>query len=370
MRGHSGMVTDAVYVTGNDIYNEDLVSQDSHPIIASCSMDKSVSLWDAREGKNIWKKNVHETPVKLLAVVTHNALLASGDQGGTVRLWDIRTGQNTELKDNHPGGVTAITSRQNIFGQSKEDKKSGLLYVGCREGHVKLWDVRTTAEPLHVLQCNFGLDQIHFQTDHILAVSSPFDGTIQLFDIRNLSSEFKNPLLGNLSHPNGEGVTCLSVLPSNKKVLAAGYCNGEILLWDTVGRKELHRFHHQGEISALSSFGSMLISTSQDNTMNLWSTDTFEHLQMFEDHRGPITGLYVDAYRVMTCSRDFSIRVYRWLHYDLSVKETGRKKLESRYTLLGGSLQRAGNGFEKIICDFSSCVGLANDVLKAYSFQV
>ncbi len=42
-----------------------------------------------------------------------------------------------------------------------------------------------------------------------------------------------------------------------------------------------------------------------------------------------------DGYRVLTCSKDFSIRVYSW------VKEGGAKpsyKLSSRYQLLGGSI--------------------------------
>ena len=365
LRGHKGLVTDVVYVTSNDIYNEDLISQSSHPIIASSSEDKSVSLWNVREGKLIWKKDTHDTPVKSLAIVTHNALLASGDQGGTVNLWDVSTGQNTKLTEKHEGGVTTIVSGRNVFGQSKDDKKFPLLSVGCRKGCIRLWDVRIPSQSQHVLQCNLGLNSICYQSDYVLAASSAFDESIQLFDIRNLSTEFKSPLLGSLSHPSGYGVTCMCWLPSNQHILAAGYSNGDILLWDTVGRRELHRFEHHGAISALCAHGTTLISTAKDNRMKLWDTVTFGHLKSFEDHKGPITGLYVDAYRAMTCSRDYSIRVYKWVNCESSVRS-----LESRYTLLGGSLQRAGNGFEKVVCDFSSCVGMANDVLKAYSFQV
>lgn len=369
LRGHKSVVTDAIYITSNDIYNEDLISEASHPIVASCSMDKSVSLWSPREGKNMWRKEAHTTPVKHLSVVTHDALVASGDQGGAVKLWDINTGQNTELKDEHPGGVTTMLTSRNIFAQSKGGKKLGLLYVGCREGYIKLWDVRDPTKPQHVLQGKFGLNCIQLQREHLLAVSSSSDDTIQLFDIRNLSSEFKNSLFGSISHPDGDSVTCMVPSSTNENLLAVGYLNGDIILWDTVGRKELHRFHHCSKISALSTFGRILFSVAQDNIMHLWNTKTFAHIQQFEDHLGPITGLYVDAYRVMTCSRDYSIRVYRWLHYDSSLAEGVNRKLESRYTLLGGSLQRAGNGFEKVICDFSSCVGIANDVMKAYSFH-
>ena len=61
-------------------------------------------------------------------------------------------------------------------------------------------------------------------------------------------------------------------------------------------------------------------------------------LQTFRDHKGRVTDLYVDRFRVLSCSVDFSIRVYRWVQA-AGVRPGGTTaQLESRYTLLGGSV--------------------------------
>ena len=57
-----------------------------------------------------------------------------------------------------------------------------------------------------------------------------------------------------------------------------------------------------------------------------------QQLQVFQDHKGRVTDLFGDRFRVLSCSSDFSIRVYRWLQVDNAAQ------LESRYTLLGGSV--------------------------------
>ena len=43
-----------------------------------------------------------------------------------------------------------------------------------------------------------------------------------------------------------------------------------------------------------------------------------------------------DSFRVLTCSKDFSIRVYRWTGRGSQAKAAAQ--LESKYTLLGGSI--------------------------------
>ena len=61
-------------------------------------------------------------------------------------------------------------------------------------------------------------------------------------------------------------------------------------------------------------------------------------LQKFQNHRGSITDLHVDRFRVLSCSTDFSIRVYRW-RWERGGETCGAPaQLESRYTLLGGSI--------------------------------
>lgn len=93
-----------------------------------------------------------------------------------------------------------------------------------------------------------------------------------------------------------------------------------------------------------------------------------ELLCSFKDHTEPICSICVDSFRVVTASRDLSLRVLTW--------KTDRDKgltLESRYHLLGGS-HSMSRGFSYVVCDYSTIVASVEavdgkDVLKAYSFN-
>lgn len=79
----------------------------------------------------------------------------------------------------------------------------------------------------------------------------------------------------------------------------------------------------------------LLITGDGDGRVRILNPKNGEQLQSFQNHKGKITDLYADRFRVLTCSTDFSIRVYRWLPATQPSKPV---QLESRYTLLGGSV--------------------------------
>lgn len=351
-----------VFITNNDIYNEEIIEKNVNPIVASCSQDKSVCVWNVREGGSLWKKQSHESSVACLTVVANNTLMASGDVEGSIKLWDINTEQATALQGSHSAVVTSMVCGKDVIGQGKGGDQ--LLFVGFRDGSVKIWDPRQTSSPQYQLTCSFGLNCVKLQSDHLMAVASKFESTVKIFDIRHLAPDcWKSPELQTLQHPCDSAVICLSWVHGKQNQIIAGFKNGDVILWNTDTGQQIHCFKgHTGEVSCINMRGSTLVTAGHDKTVRLWDLISLESLQTHTDHVGPITGLHVDSYRVMSSSRDYSIRTYCW--------SKNSSTLDSKYTFLGGSLQRAGNGFEKVLCDYSTCVGMANDVLKAYSFQV
>ena len=373
LRGHKDQVTDMVFVTTNDIYNEELIENNASPIVASCSQDKSVCLWNVREGKSLWKKQSHESSVARLTMLPLDALMASGDAEVGIKLWDVKTEQDTPLQGSHSAVITSMLCGKDVIGQGKDSTGSHLLIVGFRDGYVKIWDTRLTASPQYELTCPFGLNHMELQSDHLLATASKFESTVKIFDVRYLAPEcWKRPELTTLQHPSDATVTCLTWVPGKQNRLLVGYNNGDIILWNSVSGQQIHCFQgHRREVSCVQVLGSTVVSAGHDHTVRLWDLNSLKALQTHTDHMGPVTDLYVDAYRVMSCSRDYSIRTYCWSKgVRSSSQPDSLTVLNSKYTLLGGSLQRAGNGFEKVVCDYSTCIGMANDVLKAYSFQV
>ena len=79
----------------------------------------------------------------------------------------------------------------------------------------------------------------------------------------------------------------------------------------------------------------LLITGDVEGRVRVLNPKSGQLLQTFHDHKGRVTDLYVDRFRVLSCSVDFSVRVYRWVRE----AEAGKAAcLESRYTLLGGSV--------------------------------
>ncbi|XP_031554364.1 F-box/WD repeat-containing protein 7-like [Actinia tenebrosa] len=377
LRGHKGIVNDAIFVTTNDIYDENIIDKQASPVVASCGRDKMVSLWNAHEGKSVWKNcDAHETSVSSLALIKPETSFASGDQQGVVNIWDVTTGQNIKLQETHSSEVTRLCCGPDVFGSSKEVTGQSLLYVASRSGSVKLWDIRDTTKAQHVIDTSIhNLTMMKLKGSYTLVLSgkgSLFQDmqAIKVYDIRNLATNsFRGPDIFSLDSPL-DNITTMSWIPSHPNQLVAGYTSGSIRIWDITNGQTINTFKpHLGAVTALSAVGSKLISAGKECCLHLWHLEKNKSIDSFMDHNSEITDVYADAFKVMSCSRDFSIRVYSWVD-----KTDGEGKcvrsLDSRYTLLGGSLQRAGNGFEKIICDYTTCVGMANDVLKAYSFQV
>ncbi|XP_001638720.2 F-box/WD repeat-containing protein 7 [Nematostella vectensis] len=360
LRGHPSKINDVVYVTSNSIYDEGIIDKAAHPVVASCDLDGMVCLWNPHNGKQLWKNaEQHNSSILCLAAVKPNGSFASGDSNGNVVLWEIESGESNKLPESHNSPIVAMVCGE--ARKSSEEKK--LFFVGARNGEVKLLDVHDSFKLHTTLECPVDvLDSLLLYASHRLVVSGHrFDSpsNVRVYDIRQLERHGRE--LYVLPSPPDASCTCFCAAPSQSNFLAVGYSDGNVKLWDTSNGREVHNFSaHMGSVTGLTAVGNTLVSIGQDLKTCVWSVSRLELLTSYLDHNSEITSVYGDAFKVVTCSRDYSIRVYGWGE---------ARALDSKYTLLGGSLQRAGQGFDKVICDYTTCIGMANNVLKAYSFQ-
>ncbi|KAK3754818.1 hypothetical protein QZH41_002134 [Actinostola sp. cb2023] len=317
LRGHRGSVTDVIFITTNDIYDERIIEKSAHPLVASCGQDKNVGIWNTREGKSLWRKSDgHDTSVSCLELIKPNALFASGDDMGVVNLWDVTTGEHTKLQEEH-SSIAQIVCESNRNG----------LFVASRSGEVKIWDVRdTTKSQLTIQSPLLGLKLMKVKGNQTLVLAgtdSVFNTSpgIKVYDIRNLIPEgfaarqqdFQPPN-SSLNHPSSSTPSCLCWIPNRPNQLAAGYNNGSIMIWDVNSGQEVYSFRpHVGSVTAVAAVGCKVISAGTECSLSVWDLDKKKSLGSFVDHNSQITDIYADAFKVMSCSRDFSIRVYSWV---------------------------------------------------------
>ncbi|XP_019856634.1 PREDICTED: uncharacterized protein LOC109585121 [Amphimedon queenslandica] len=102
------------------------------------------------------------------------------------------------------------------------------------------------------------------------------------------------------------------------------------------------------------------ILTTSGTTLSVVDASNGDTVESFTDHKDTITDIYADSYRVLTCSKDYSIRVYRW----------SNNTLLSLYQLLGGSIaHKTHDGFHKVLCSSGTCIGVAGNIIKLYNFN-
>ncbi|MFN0135518.1 MAG: WD40 repeat domain-containing serine/threonine protein kinase [Phycisphaerae bacterium] len=78
-------------------------------LLASCAVDKSITLWDATTITMLRHLRGHIGPVYAVALGPGDALLASGGGDQTLRLWNTQTGMQTHALLGHEGMIRDIS---------------------------------------------------------------------------------------------------------------------------------------------------------------------------------------------------------------------------------------------------------------------
>jgi len=141
---HEGSwVVDKVPFNGHTDSVEDLQFSPNEPnVFASCSVDKTIRIWDTRERKrSMLFVAAHKSDVNVISwnrKVSH--LLCSGADDGIVKVWDLRNFKSTSPAANfkwHRGPITSVQ-----WHPSDES----ILAVSSADNSVSTWDMALEAD--------------------------------------------------------------------------------------------------------------------------------------------------------------------------------------------------------------------------------
>jgi len=177
--------------------------------IASGSGDKSVKLWNQRNGALVQKLSGHSDKVLSVSFRPQSMMLASGSADTTIKIWRVGIGESVRTFFGHSDWVYAIAFSQ--------DGK--MIVSGSADATVKLWDV-DTGELINTLRGHSdAVISVAMSPDRLIVASGSRDGTVKLWNLET------GECLCSLA-----GCNPVAFSPDGQTLVTGGD-SGEVLIW-------------------------------------------------------------------------------------------------------------------------------------------
>lgn len=243
---------------------------DHGQLVASCSDDLTIKLWNLSLGDCLNTLWGHQGWVQSIAVSPNGNTLASASHDRTVKLWDWRSGECLKTLEGHIHRVKTVTF----------SPQGDRLASGSDDSTLKLWDFQTGV-CLHTLEGHQDwVLSVAFSPDGALVASTSGDRTIKLWNA--ITGECLQTLMGHTHR--GRSV----VFSPDGTRLASGSDDHSVKIWDVKTGTCLQTLNgHQGIVwsIAFSQDGQLLASGSEDETIRLWQVDTGDCRQKLRSDR-------------------------------------------------------------------------------------
>jgi WD40 repeat protein/serine/threonine protein kinase len=319
-------------------------------------------LWDLtrlKEPREIELQGRANATCMMVSFSPGGRYLAAGSSN-TVRLWEVESGEARATLKGHSNTVWGVTFLDG----------GRMLASGSEDRTVKQWDVSQALGEPYVFRAHSGdVGSLVFTPDGHTLVSGGSDGRIRRWDVttgRQLGQlgvpEARRPVYGLAISPDGRTLADTRVglwdletrrplelrydehLPTAvafspvEAIVATGYHNGAISLWDVATRKRVRPLqgspYHYIDCLAFSPDGRILASAGEGLKVTLWDVDTGRELaNNLVGHKGGIMSVAFarDGRALASGSRDGTVIVW-------DVADPARPSLRQRLEGNAGSI--------------------------------
>jgi len=243
--------------------------------IVTCSYDKTLSLWDMRNGVVLKKMEGHRGWVRSVAVSGDGRLIASGDTSGELIVWHGDSG-NCLIQ------AVKVHSKQICSVAFSPD--GTVLATGSWDKTTELWCTETWQVQGNPINCGDEVNCLRYSSSgELLAIAT--DKDIQIWNpcTRERTTNFK-------AHAaiNSAWNFSLAWTPDGTRLLSAGSnADPTIREWDTSTWKQVGDpwSGHADSISAIAinSAATLIASASYDNQVRLWRFSDQRSIAIFKD---------------------------------------------------------------------------------------
>jgi WD40 repeat protein len=278
--------------------------------IATCSMDRTVRIWEVPGGK--WGvQNPPHPPaqpeplgpgepvgqdVSALRVLKGHTgsvghvtfspdgkRVVSSSSDRTLRYWDVGTGETRAVLQGHA---------DRVFGASFRPDGAA-LYSAAGDGTVRVWDVAEIEDDHAVRGHTNFVYCVSFHPNGERFASAAWDGTARVWEVPSGRGEGVAPRHQLLALPHGEqppnrAVTAVAYHPTGR-YLATLARDDKVRLWEAETGALLHSWYSPGHDwrdsrLAFNPVGTLLAAGSRDGRVRLWDPESRAEVATLEGH--------------------------------------------------------------------------------------
>ena len=260
-KGHTDAVAMAVW------------SPDGQRIVSSSS-DKTVQVWNAINGRNVFTYLGHASATRAVAWSLNGKLIASGSEDKTVQVWNASDGSNVFTYPGHTDKVWGVTWSPN--GQriaSCSDDKTVQVWNANDGGNV--FTYRGHTNPVYA---------VAWSPDGQLIASGSLDKTVQVWNANDGSNVFT--YRGHLN-----AVRALAWSP-NGQLIASGSWDGTVQVWNASDGSNAFTYRgHTNQVKtvAWSPDGQLIVSGAADKTARVWSASSGSEVFIYKGHSNTVS---------------------------------------------------------------------------------
>jgi WD40 repeat protein len=291
------------------------ISPDSK-IIASCSLDQTIKLWDINTGKLLQNLTQNSSGITCVIFSKDGKTLvsSSANPDGTIKLWDVETGNvKTSLKSDDWIVVSVWSIALSSDGKT-------LVSGHHADNTVKVWDLSTQTVKRTLRGHVWAVHSVALSPDGKTVASGSFDSNVKVWNaetgrqIYNLNGPANSPIGLVKSWFNDKIVYTVAFSPDGK-TLASGGEKQPVQLWNlSNGTERMSLTGHSAQVYTVvfSPDGKTLASGSGDGTIRIWDLFTGETtFTLIHDDAVYSLVFSADGKMLISGSKDRTIKVWK-----------------------------------------------------------